>query len=147
MASGSRSTGRAEHAVESERMGNEAKSKTIEKLASGIPGFDTIARGGLPKGRATLVCGTAGSAKTVFAMQFLVAGAMLGEPGVLVTFEEPPSDLRRNILGFGWDVAALEVKNLVTFVAASPRDDDERDEVMMVGLVGIDALSVAAGVR
>lgn len=102
--------------------------KKIEKQPSGIPGFDTIARGGLPKGRATLLCGTAGSAKTVFAMQFLVAGAARGEAGVLVTFEENPADLRRNTLGFGWDVAGLEAKGLFAFVDASPRADEERLE-------------------
>ena len=46
----------------------------IEKLRTEIEGFDLIAEGGLPKGRATLVSGTSGSAKTVIAAQFLAAG-------------------------------------------------------------------------
>src|SRR5689334_2650418 len=37
------------------------------RLPAGIPGFDVIAGGGLPRQRATLVAGTAGSAKTIFA--------------------------------------------------------------------------------
>jgi len=53
----------------------------IEKLETGIPGFDFLAEGGLPKGRATLVSGTAGSSKTVFASQFLVEGIKRGENG------------------------------------------------------------------
>jgi circadian clock protein KaiC len=105
-----------------------AANRKIEKLASGIPGFDMIARGGLPKGRSTLLCGSAGSAKTVFAIQFLVAGAARGESGVLVTFEESPADLRRNTLAFGWDLAGLEAKNHLAFVDASPRADEERIE-------------------
>jgi len=70
----------------------------MEKLPTGMGGFDVIGFGGLPKGRATLLAGTAGSAKTVFAMQFLVKGAEQGEAGVFVTFEETPADLRRNML-------------------------------------------------
>ena len=62
----------------------------IEKLKTYIPG--------LPKGRTTLVAGTAGSAKTVFAVQFLAAGILnADEAGVFVTFEESPDDIRRTI--------------------------------------------------
>src|SRR5947208_16379916 len=81
----------------------------ITKLKTEIEGFDLIAKGGLPRGRSTLVSGTSGSAKTVFAAQFLAAGvARAGEPGVFVTFEESPEDVRRNMHGFGWDIAAWE---------------------------------------
>ena len=63
----------------------------IQKLETGMQGFDLIAKGGLPKGRTTLVSGTAGSAKTVFATQFLAEGITKhDERGVFVTFEEPP---------------------------------------------------------
>jgi circadian clock protein KaiC len=97
----------------------------IDKLPVGIPGFDLIALGGLPRGRMTLVVGSAGSAKTVFAAQFLAEGIARGEPGVFVTFEEPPRDVRRNLLGFGWDVAGWEREGSWAFVDASPRPDDE----------------------
>lgn len=100
----------------------------IEKLLTGIEGLDFVTNGGLPVGRSTLISGTAGSAKTVLAVQFLVEGAKRGEHGVLVTFEESPSDLRRNVLGFGWDVAALEAEKRFAFVDASPRADEERLE-------------------
>ena len=43
----------------------------IQKLKTGIAGFDQVAQGGLPKGRTALVSGTAGSGKTIFAAQFL----------------------------------------------------------------------------
>jgi circadian clock protein KaiC len=97
----------------------------IDKLAVGIPGFDDVAQGGLPRGRTTLVAGTAGSAKTVFAAQFLVAGIERGESGVFVTFEEPPEDIRRNLLGFGWDVQRWEDAGHWAFVDASPRPEEE----------------------
>jgi circadian clock protein KaiC len=98
----------------------------IERLPTGIGGFDDIAHGGLPRGRTTLVAGTAGSAKTVFASQFLAEGILRqDEPGVFVTFEESPEDLRRNLLGFGWDVTTWEADQRWAFVDASPHPSDE----------------------
>jgi circadian clock protein KaiC len=105
-------------------MGSE-NGQRIEKLATGIPGFDLIARGGLPKHRTTLVSGTGGSAKTVFAVQFLIAGInQYNEKGVFVTFEEPPEDIRRNMLGFGWDIKKLEAEGKWAFVDAAPTPGD-----------------------
>lgn len=94
---------------------------TIQKLATGIPGFDLIAEKGLPKVRTTLVTGTAGSAKTVFAVQFLAEGIKNDEPGVFVTFEESPQDIRSNMLSLNWDVAKWEKEQKWCFVDASPQ--------------------------
>jgi circadian clock protein KaiC len=70
----------------------------VAKLRTGISGFDEMALGGLPAGRQTLVSGTTGSGKTLFGVQFLAEGVrQFDEPGVLVTFEEPPSAIRRNV--------------------------------------------------
>ncbi|MBL8953460.1 MAG: circadian clock protein KaiC [Myxococcaceae bacterium] len=93
----------------------------VEKVPSGIEGLDHITKGGLPAARSTLVAGTAGSAKTIFAAQFLAGGiAKLGETGVFVTFEEPPADIRKNMKGFGWAIEAWEAEGKWTFVDASP---------------------------
>jgi circadian clock protein KaiC len=98
----------------------------ITKLRTGIPGFDTIAEGGIPRGRTTLIAGTAGSAKTVFATHFLASGIRdEGEAGVFVTFEDTPEDIRRNVLGFGWDIAAWEREGKWAFVDAALRADDQ----------------------
>jgi len=78
----------------------------VSKIPSGITGFDALSRGGLPKGRATLLAGSPGSAKTIFSVQFLVAGVLAGQPAVFVTFEESPEDIRRNMLPMGWDIAS-----------------------------------------
>lgn len=92
----------------------------VEKLATGIEGFDLVANGGLPSGRTTLVSGTAGSAKTVFAVQFIAEGiAQFGEAGVFVTFEETPDDIRRNVANLGWDIAEWENNRQWVFVDAS----------------------------
>ncbi len=97
----------------------------IQKLATGISGFDAISNGGIPKGRTTLLAGTAGSAKTVFAVQFLSCGiTMRQERCVFVTFEETPNDIRQNMASFGWQIAQWEEQGLWQFVDASPRTED-----------------------
>ncbi|MFH0926092.1 MAG: circadian clock protein KaiC [bacterium] len=107
-------------------MTNEDK-RSIEKLETKIAGFDLISNGGLPKGRTTLISGTAGSAKTVFACQFLAEGIVKSdEHGVFVTFEESAEDIRKNMLGFGWDIEKWESEGKWVFVDASPQPGDEQ---------------------
>jgi circadian clock protein KaiC len=104
--------------------------KGLEKIATGIPGFDEIAHGGVPKGRTTLLSGTSGSGKTVFSVQFLAGGIISNkEPAVFVTFEETPEDIIRNMKGFSWDLDVWIKKNLFLFVDASPAEE----EVIEVG--------------
>ena len=108
-----------------------SKQIQIEKLPTGILGFDKIANGGLPKGRTTLIAGTSGSAKTVFATQFLVEGILnkANESGVFVTFEESPNDIRRNMISMGWAIEEWEQNGKWLFVDASPQPDHNYDEV------------------
>ena len=97
----------------------------MQKLETGIPGFDHISKGGLPEGRTTLVSGTAGTAKTVLACQFLAEGIRrYDQTGVFVTFEETVNDIRRNMLGFGWDIAAWEAEGKWLFVDASRQSQE-----------------------
>ena len=77
---------------------------TLEKCSSGIEGLDQITEGGLPKGRPTLICGSAGCGKTMFAMQFLVHGAANNEPGLLVSVEETQEELEKNFASLGLDL-------------------------------------------
>ena len=70
--------------------------------------------GGLPRGRPTLVCGPAGSGKTLLAMEFLVRGITdFGEPGVFVAFEETREDLVANVASLGFDLAAFEADGML----------------------------------
>jgi circadian clock protein KaiC len=96
------------------------KHLAVEKVATGISSFDIIAKGGLPRNRTTLISGTAGSGKTIFAVQFLAAGIEAGVAGVFVTFEESANDIRANMLSFGWDLAKWEAEGMLAFVDASP---------------------------
>jgi circadian clock protein KaiC len=85
--------------------------RLLPKAATGIQGLDEVTFGGLPKGRTTLVCGSAGCGKTMLAMEFLVRGAQqYGEPGVFVSFEETPEDLAQNVASMGFDLKALSAR-------------------------------------
>lgn len=95
----------------------------VRKVPTGIRGFDRLVLGGLPAERSTLVAGTTGSGKTVFASEFLARGILeFDERAVFVTFEESPADLRRNVASLGFDVASFEAEGRWAFVDASPED-------------------------
>jgi circadian clock protein KaiC len=95
----------------------------LERLATGIAGFDRISGGGLPVGRDTLVVGRPGAGKTVLALQFLAEGIrQFGEHGVFVTLGERPEDLRRNAASLAFDVAGWEQQGSWRFVDASPNE-------------------------
>ena len=80
----------------------------LTKCPTGIEGFDEITGGGLPQGRPTLVCGSAGCGKTLLGMEFLVRGALqYDEPGVLMAFEETEEDLKENFISLGYDLQEL----------------------------------------
>ena len=97
--------------------------KKLLKSLSGIPGFDEISRGGVPRGRTTLASGTSGSGKTVFCAQFIHEGIITyKENGIFITFEERPVDISRNMGSFGWNIPKLVKENRWHFVDASPDD-------------------------
>src|SRR5882672_2501470 len=82
-------------------------ARELAKTPTGIKGLDEILLGGLPQGRPTLVCGSAGCGKTLLGMEFLVRGAQLGEPGVCMTFEERVEDMIDNVASLGFDLPML----------------------------------------
>jgi circadian clock protein KaiC len=97
-----------------ERAGEQA----IAKAPTGISGFDEITRGGLPRGRPTLVTGAAGTGKTLFGIEFLVRGARdHGEPGVLLAFEETEHDIVANVASLGFDLEQLKADGLLAIDA------------------------------
>ncbi len=82
---------------------------TLAKAPTGIRGLDEVTGGGLPRGRPTLVCGPAGSGKTLMAMEFLVRGiTQFDEPGVFLAFEETRDDLVANVASLGFDLVQFE---------------------------------------
>src|SRR3954453_17632130 len=115
------------------------------KLATGIRGFDQVAMGGLPARRTTVVAGTAGAAKTLFAAQFLAEGVRLGQPGVFVTLEEPAADLRTNLRTLGWDVEAWEAQGDWRFVDGSPLAPSDADSDLGQSRYSVSTLAAQIG--
>ncbi len=97
--------------------GADSKEFQTPRSATGIAGFDCITKGGTPRGRNTLVIGAPGAGKTIFALQALAHGAaVLGEPGIFLSFEERPEDLRANVAAFDWGLDALIASHQIAFV-------------------------------
>jgi circadian clock protein KaiC len=114
----------------------------LQKKRTGIPGFDEITRGGVPAGRPTLVCGSAGAGKTLFAMEFLVRGAnMFDEPGVFMSFEESDEELATNVASLGFDLNQLiaDKKLILEYVFI------ERSEIEETGEYDLEALFLRLG--
>lgn len=109
----------------------------LPKAPTGITGLDEITGGGLPKGRPTLICGSAGCGKTLFSMEFIVRGAMqFGEPGVFMTFEEKTDELVMNVASLGFDLRQLQADKLVRldYVHVERQEIEETGEYDLEGL-------------
>ena len=114
-----------------------SKKQSLPKAATGITGLDEITGGGLPRGRPTLVCGSAGCGKTLLAMEFLVRGATeFDEPGVFVAFEETAEELIQNVRSLGFDLDQLveENKLVVDYVHVERSEIEETGEYDLEGL-------------
>jgi circadian clock protein KaiC len=113
--------------------------RQLPKCPTGIQGLDEITGGGLPRGRPTLVCGSAGCGKTLFAAEFLVRGAVqFGEPGVLMSFEETAAELRANVTSLGFDLAGLVQRKKIVLEHVHI----ERSEITETGEYDLEGLFV-----
>ena len=111
--------------------------KLLPKSPTGIPGMDEITGGGLPLGRPTLVAGAAGCGKTLFAMEFLVNGAIqYGEPGVFMAFEENAEELTQNVASLGFDLKKLskQKKLIIDHVRVERSEIEETGDYDLEGL-------------
>ena len=89
-----------------------------DRVDVGIPGMNEILHGGLPRRNVVLLSGGPGTGKSIFGQQFLYAGFKLGEPGVLVTLEEHPVQVRINMERFGWEPRRFEQEGKFAIVDA-----------------------------
>src|ERR1700723_1806084 len=113
------------------------ESPSLPKAPTGIQGLDEITNGGFPRGRPTLVCGSAGAGKTLLAMEFLVRGAtQFNEPGVFMAFEETAAELTENVrsIGFDLDQLAEKKKLVIDFVRVERSEIDETGDYDLEGL-------------
>lgn len=111
----------------------------LQQSPTGVRGLDEVLDGGLPKGRATLIAGGPGCGKSLLAMEILVRGyEELGEPGVLITFEETEAELRADARSLGFDLARLEAEGglAMDFI------EIERDRIQQTGDFDLQALFI-----
>jgi circadian clock protein KaiC len=119
-----------------------ARDPGLAKCPTGIQGLDEITEGGLPQGRSTLVCGAAGSGKTLLGMEFLVRGITeFHEPGVFMSFEETAEELSSNVASLGFHVPRL----LRTGKLAIDHVRVERSEISETGEYDLEGLFVRLG--
>ncbi|MBK5226073.1 MAG: circadian clock protein KaiC [Thermoleophilia bacterium] len=113
------------------------KQSRIKKVLTGIQGLDEITEGGLPQGRPTLVCGSAGCGKTLLSMEFLVNGARdYDEPGVFIAFEEKEEELAENMESLGFNLKELEKKKklAIDYILIERGEVEETGEYDLGGL-------------
>jgi circadian clock protein KaiC len=123
--------------IKTNRRNRPDKIVGLQKERTGISGFDEITDGGLPAGRPTLVCGSAGAGKTLFAMEFLARGAVLyNEPGVFISFEETSEELATNVSSLGYDLKQLvaDKKLFLDYVFIERSEIEETGEYDLEGL-------------
>ena len=114
----------------------------LPKALTGIQGLDELTEGGLPRGRPTLICGSAGSGKTMLAAEFLVHGAVdYGEPGVFMMFEENAEELARNLRSLGVDLDKLQKQKKI----AVDHVHIERNEIQETGEYDLEGLFIRLG--
>ncbi len=109
----------------------------VEKCPTGISGLDEVTEGGLPRGRPTLICGGAGSGKTLLAMEFIVRGVTeFSEPGVFMAFEETAEELAKNVASLGFDVNGLIARKrmAIDYVHIERSEIEETGEYDLEGL-------------
>ena len=123
----------------------------LEKCPTGISGLDEITEGGLPRGRPTLICGGAGSGKTLLSMEFIVRGITeFNEPGVFMAFEENAEDLAKNVASLGFDVNGLIAQNkmAIDYVHIERSEIEETGEYDLEGLfVRLNAMIEQVGAK
>ena len=80
------------------------------RVSSGIPALDDMLAEGYWPGASTLIAGPSGSGKTLMGLHFVVNGARQGQPGVIASLQENPTQLGRILQGFGWSLTEPNVK-------------------------------------
>src|SRR5256712_1017482 len=95
--------------------------KPMDRVSPGVAGLDAMLGGGLIPARPYVVSGPTGAGKTILAMQFLAAGLAHGEPGLMVTLDEPPNEVKANVVAFGWNLDRLKMLDATPDIKAHKR--------------------------
>jgi circadian clock protein KaiC len=110
----------------------------MDKITSGIEGFDKLLFGGLPKGRAYLVAGEPGTGKTIFTLQFLLEGIRNGEKAVYISIDEKPEHVILDAQSLGWDIqknlddGRLKIIDVTTYFSPSHFTSDSGIDIHQI---------------
>ncbi len=115
----------------------------MEKIKTGIPGFDDLVEGGFNINSVNLVSGGPGCGKTIFSLQYLWNGLEnFGENGIFISLEENIDDLRLDALKFGWDFKKYEEKGMFKFVYFHPYDAIDLPQLLEEEIKSVNARRV-----
>jgi circadian clock protein KaiC len=106
---------------------------TEERVSTGLETLDAMLYDGLIRSSSTLLAGLAGTGKTVLALHFLAAGALQGERGLMISFQENPEQLALRAGHFG--------------LGAKLGFDAQRTEILFLSPVELDIDAAAAEIR
>jgi len=114
------------------------RASGTDRMPSGVPGFDDITNGGLPRGALTVVLGAAGTGKTVFALQVLASGAREhGEPGIFVAFEENGAHILANLSAFEWADSVIPERGVHLLDAQLSQAVEHGGAFDLIGLLAV----------
>ncbi len=112
------------------------------RVPTGIPGLDELLEGGYVKGSTILVTGGTGTGKTTFCAQFIREGLKKGEPGIYITMEEDPEDIREDLKRFGFHFERFEKSGIFSFVYQNPFEVSDISSTIVDAINSVNAQRV-----
>lgn len=104
---------------------SEVVLEEIERVSTGVKGFDDLIEGGIPKDSVVLLSGPSGTGKSIFAMNFLIEGAKKQEVGLYITFEQSEKQIVKEMSYFGWPVKKFLEDKTISVVKPELYDFDK----------------------
>lgn len=84
----------------------------MQRMSTGCAGLDEVLQGGLPVARSYLLVGSAGTGKTILALQWQREGVRRGERVMYITLMEPAAQIARDVAGMGWTLEGIQLVDL-----------------------------------
>lgn len=115
---------------------------STRRVPTGIPGLDELLEGGYVKGSIILITGGTGTGKTTFCAQFIFEGLKKGEPGVYITMEEDPEDIREDLKRFGFNFENYEKSGKFGFFYQNPFEVSDISSAVVDAINSVNAQRV-----
>lgn len=113
-----------------------------DRVSTGIPGLDELMEGGYVKGSTVMVTGGTGSGKTTFCAQFIWEGLKRGEPGIFITLEEDPDDIKEDIKRFGFIFEKFEKEGKFKLIYQNPFEASDISSMVVNAINSVNAKRV-----